>query len=362
MVSCRSLYFVGPREVQFRESALPAPSPGEVLVRTELSAISAGTEMLLYRGQFPQDMPLDETIGDLRGSPAYPLRYGYAAVGQVISLGTGVSDDWQDRHVFAFHAHESHFLARPADLLPLPPEMPLETAVFLPNMETAVSFLMDSRPVIGEQVAVFGQGVVGLLTTALLAGLPLAALVTVDAYPLRREWSLRLGAAAALDPADPVITAEALRLLSAGSAYSGADLTLELSGNPAALDMAIAVTGFDGRVLIGSWYGRKSAALNLGGHFHRSQIRLISSQVSYVAPRWRGRFDKVRRLQIARQMLDRAQPARLITHRISFDHAANAYRLLDEDPGSALQVVLDYGTGGDRGRPEVVDQRPGEIA
>ena len=50
----------------------------------------------------------------------------------------------------------------------------------MPNMETAVNLLMDGQPLIGEQVVIFGQGVVGLLTTALLARLPLASLITLD--------------------------------------------------------------------------------------------------------------------------------------------------------------------------------------
>ena len=64
----------------------------------------------------------------------------------------------------------------------------------------------------------------------------------------------------------------------------GADLTYELSGAPAALDQAIRITGFSGRVVIGSWYGTKRASLDLGGRFHRSRIRLISSQVSSLSP------------------------------------------------------------------------------
>jgi threonine dehydrogenase-like Zn-dependent dehydrogenase len=151
-------------------------------------------------------------------------------------------------------------------------------------METALSFLMDGRPMIGERVAVFGQGVVGLLTTALLARFPLSGLVTFDRYPLRREWSSRLGneevpqlASATLDEA---------RELLQGDQAAGADLVYELSGNPQALNQAIALTSYHGRIVIGSWYGQKRAELDLGGRFHRSQIQLISSQVSHIAPPW----------------------------------------------------------------------------
>ena len=59
---------------------------GQVLVRTEVSAISPGTEMLIYRGDFAGDLAIDETIDSLAGRLAYPMRYGYSAVGRVIAL------------------------------------------------------------------------------------------------------------------------------------------------------------------------------------------------------------------------------------------------------------------------------------
>jgi threonine dehydrogenase-like Zn-dependent dehydrogenase len=207
-------------------------------------------------------------------------------------------------------------------------------------METAVSFVMDGQPVIGEQVVLLGQGVVGLLTTAILAQMPLAALVTLDGYALRREWSARLGATAVFDFALPGVVAEVRAALPGD--YSGADLVYELSGNPAALDLAIGVTGFDGRILIGSWYGQKRTDVALGGAFHRQHMRLISSQVSQLHPRWHGRFSKSRRLQTAWGMLAKVEPSRLITHRFDMANAAKAFQLLDERAETAVQVVLIY--------------------
>jgi threonine dehydrogenase-like Zn-dependent dehydrogenase len=211
-----------------------------------------------------------------------------------------------------------------------------EEAAFLPNMETAVNLLMDGQPLIGEQVAVFGQGVVGLLTTALLAQFPLARLVALDPYALRREKAVQVGAHASLDPADRLRLQELLE--------NGADLVYELSGNPAALDQAIVTAGFNSRVIVGSWYGQKPAALNLGGRFHRSRIRLISSQVSRIAPEWTGRWNKARRFQTVWQMIERIRPAHLVTHRIPVERAAEAYALLEAHPEQAIQVNLNYGT------------------
>ncbi|MGQ0601242.1 MAG: zinc-dependent alcohol dehydrogenase [Anaerolineales bacterium] len=326
-----SLWFTAPQQVEVREEKLAAPRAGEVRVQTLCSAISPGTEMLIYRDEFPHAMAVDETIGALAGTLAYPLRYGYSVVGRVVELGAGVEAQWQDRLVFSFQPHVSAFTAPLSDLHPLPEGIEPETAIFLPNMETAVNFMLDGAPLVGERMAVFGQGVVGLLTTALLARLPLAALSAFDCFPLRREWSLRLGAHTAADSDD----GEHIRALDA-------DLCYELTGSPATLDAAIAATGFGGRIVIGSWYGEKRHAVDLGGRFHRSRIRLIASQVSTLTPELLARWTKTRRLAVAWRLLAEIQPARLITHRFSLAEAARAYQLIDQSPAECLQVVFTY--------------------
>ncbi len=341
MRSCTKLFFIEPYRVEIREGVVPQPDRDEVLVQTVVSGVSAGTELLFYRGQVPTGTAVDTTIPALSGTNTYPLQYGYAAVGQVISLGANVEANWLGKLVFAFQPHASHFVAHPNELTVLPDEMSAETAVFLPNMETAVSFLMDGQPMIGERVAVLGQGVVGLLTTALLSNMPLNSLVTLDRFSLRREWSKKLGADAVFDPAETDVV-ESVRGYAKKRPYFGTDLTFELSGNPAALEQAINITGFSGRVLVGSWYGDKRAAIDLGGHFHRNHIKLISSQVSQIAPQWNGRFDKKRRLEVALQMLASIQPERLITQCLPLSQAAKAYNQLDQAPQNNLQIIFKY--------------------
>lgn len=334
----QSVLFDAPSSAIVREEELSPPGAGEVLVESILSAVSPGTEMLVYRGQAPREMAVDATIAALGGSFGFPIKFGYAAVGRVIARGSGVDGGWMGRLVFAFNPHESHFVAPIEDLHPLPEGVEPEAAVFLPNVETAVSFLMDGRPVIGERVAVVGLGIVGQLTTALLGDLPLSGVVAVDPVPLRRDWATRLGATVALTPDE----AAAWRAGSGERDPAGADLTFEVSGNPRALDLAIALTGDYGRVVIGSWYGDKPVEVDLGGRFHRAHIRLIGTQVSALAPEWLGRWTKARRLDVAWQMLRRHRPERLITHRLPVGRAPEAYRLLDENPAEAIQIVFTY--------------------
>jgi threonine dehydrogenase-like Zn-dependent dehydrogenase len=338
----QALYFTAPGQVALKGETIPSPAYGQVLVRTIISAISPGTELLVYRGLAPTDLAKDATITALSGDFSFPLKYGYAAVGQVMKLGRGVAPEWEGRLVFAFHPHESHFLATPDELLGLPGDLTPEAAVFFPNMETAVTFLLDGQPLIGEQVAIFGQGIVGLLLTALLSRWPLSSLVTLDLYPRRRQLSEELGAHLSLDPSAPDAMARLAAGLQGSGPYPGADLSYEISGNPAALDQAIAATGFSGRVVIGSWYGLRRSDLNLGGRFHRSRVQLIGSQVSSIAPEHTGRWNNTRRYHATWQMLAQVQPARFITQRFPLEQAARAYELIDRHPEDAIQVILTY--------------------
>jgi 2-desacetyl-2-hydroxyethyl bacteriochlorophyllide A dehydrogenase len=324
-----SVVFTAPGQVEVVQEPLPTPAPGELLIQTDVSAISAGTELLFLRGQVPAAMSVDSTLAALDGEVRYPLRYGYACTGRVIAAGAESDAAWIGRRVFAFQPHTSHFTAPVTQLIPVPDGLMPAQAALLPNMETAVNLVMDGQPVLGERVAVVGLGVVGLLTVALLARFPLAHLLAVDPLPARRALALQLGAHAAMTP-------------EAASAAGDCDLTYEVSGAPAALNTALAHTGYAGRIVIGSWYGSKQAPIDLGGAFHRSRIRLLASQVSTLDPRWLGRWDKTRRFAVAWEMLRHLDAGALITHRLPVMQAPEAYRLLDQEPQQALQVLLEY--------------------
>lgn len=335
MTKAKSLFFVSQKLVEIREANLPPLKDDEVTVETIYSAISAGTEMLVYRGEFPQVIDAHD---NLSSNLNYPLSYGYACVGVIRETGKLVDRLWRDKLVFAFHPHASHFIGPLSSLIPIPESISPEAACFLPNMETAVNLVQDGAPILGERVLVLGQGVVGLLTASLLSEFPLESLVTVDRFELRRnalKVENRMLKVKSLAPND-------LRPSTFDSFPNGADLTFELSGSPSALNDAIAMTAFSGRIVIGSWYGQKRAEVDLGGAFHRSRIKLISSQVSTISPELSGRWDKPRRFDAAWKALERIKPESWVTHRFSLNDASEAYHLLDENPQETIQVILEY--------------------
>jgi 2-desacetyl-2-hydroxyethyl bacteriochlorophyllide A dehydrogenase len=331
MPKAQTLYFTSPKQIEIRETNVADVKADEVLVETICSAISAGTEMLVYRGEFPHLADIHDAVSnDLN----YPLAYGYACVGRVKETGSQIDKSWRDKLVFAFQAHTSAFIAHPSSLIPIPASISPEAACFLPNMETAVNLVQDGTPILGERVLVLGQGIIGLLTASLLSEFPLESLITVDPYELRRNALGDKGQGSKVKSLSPKDIRH--------STFDKHDLTFELSGSPAALNDAIKSTAFSGRIVIGSWYGQKNSPIDLGGSFHRSRIKLISSQVSTIAPELSGRWDKSRRFDVAWKALERIQPEQWITHRFSPGEAAKAYQLLDEHPQETIQVIFDY--------------------
>lgn len=332
----QTLTFTAPRQVELREEPLPPLGAEDVLVETLCSAISAGSELLVYRGQFPKE--LADSNDALSSGLKYPLAYGYACMGVIRETGRQADPSLRDKLVFAFQPHTSHFILPSSALILLPEGLTPEAACFLPNMETAVNLVQDAAPILGERALVLGQGVIGLLAASLLSEFPLEKLAVADHLELRRK-ALNVERSTLnvqrFDSSAPDFRDQAKTFLP-----DGADLTLEVSGSPSALNDAIGLTAFSGRIVIGSWYGEKRAALDLGGAFHRSRLKLISSQVSTIAPELSARWDKSRRFGVAWDAIQRIRPEQWITHRFPLRQAAEAYRLLDENPQEAIQVIF----------------------
>lgn len=331
-----AVQFAGQEAVDVIRVDRPSPSATEVLVETTTSAISPGTELLVYRGMVDERTVADEQLPALDGTLSYPVRYGYAAVGRVVSVGRAVDPVWRGQRVFGFNPHESHFTAAPEDLLAVPDGVDTERAVFFANTETALNFMHDATPRFGERVAVFGQGVIGLLTTALLARSPVETVVAVEPHERRRRLALEMGADVTVDPRGRDAAAAVLEHT------DGVDLAIEVSGQPEALETAVEATRYDGRVVVGSWYGTKRTDLGFGTHFHRGNVAIRSSQVSTISPELRGRWSRERRRDTTWQLLHSLDTEPLVTHRIAVEEAPEAYRLLDDEPNEAVQVLLTY--------------------
>jgi 2-desacetyl-2-hydroxyethyl bacteriochlorophyllide A dehydrogenase len=320
-----AVWFPAARTVELRDEPLPPPGANEVCIEAVVSAISHGTEMLVFRGQVPGGMELD--LPTLRGSYGFPIKYGYACVGRVVAAGVDARTR-VGQMVFVLHPHQTRFVVDSGFTVELPERLDPELGVFLANTETAVNILLDAAPRLGERVAVFGQGVVGLLVTQLLRRVGAGRVIAVDPIERRRELALELGADQALAPAE----VSALE----------ADVTIEVSGHVGALQQALDALAFGGTAVACSWYGTKPVELQLGGAFHRRRPRIISSQVGSIDAALQPRWTHRRRLELARDLLSELRLAPLISHRVLFRDAARAYALVDAHAEETVQVVLTY--------------------
>lgn len=332
-----------PCQVEIHRVDLPPIEDDQVLIKSRFSALSPGTESMLFQGRMPKGYKQDTTIKSLGGDFSYPFAYGYALVGTVIETGPKVSPDWCGREVFAFHPHQNYALASIDDCLLVPNGISPLDALFLANMESALNFVMDAHPNVGETAMVFGQGIVGLLTSSVLAKFPLGQLITADPLASRRQRSIGIGAQLSIDPtAEEEWRALKKHLFEHDQAISGLDIAFELSGQLKALNQAIELIGFSGKILVGSWYGENTEPLNLSCDFHRRRIQLISSQVSSLNPLLSGRWDKTRRISLAWDWIKKLEPKRFITHGFPLEQSQDAFELVSEIEDDVLQVIFQY--------------------
>jgi 2-desacetyl-2-hydroxyethyl bacteriochlorophyllide A dehydrogenase len=337
-IEARAVWFAAPRTAELRPEGVAPPGPGEVRVRSVASAISHGTEMLVYRGEVPPDLPLD--LPTFAGGFSFPIKHGYATVGRVLDSGPGVNDLSPNDLVFVHHPHQEAFTV-PADLpVRLPEGVDPAAGLFVANLETALNVVHDAPLRLGETALVFGQGVIGLLVTQLLKRAGADLVLAVDPIDKRRKLALEVGADAVFEPGEDLSG----RVLEA-TGGRGADLAVEASSSAAALQAAVDAVAAEGTVVVASWYGTKPVTLSLGGHFHRGRVRVRSSQVGGMNPELGPRWDRGRRTDVVLGLLPKLRLEGLVSHRIPFEEAPQAYRLVDGRPDETVQVVLTHGEG-----------------
>jgi 2-desacetyl-2-hydroxyethyl bacteriochlorophyllide A dehydrogenase len=327
----RAVEFAAPRRVEVVDVDLPPLAEGDVLVHTRCSGLSAGTELLAYRGEIDPDLPLDETIGALAGTFRFPFRFGYSCVGVVeesraadVSIGSPV---------FAFHPHQDRFVVPATSVVALPDVEPRIAALF-PLVETALQITLDAAPLLDEPVVVLGLGAVGILTAAMLrrAG---ARVVAGEPLAWRREVAASLG----VESVEPEELGAVLATLGAGD---GVAVVVEVSGNPPALDAGLRLLRHEGTALVASWYGTKPVALMLGAEFHRRRLTIRSTQVSTIPAHLSGRWTIERRRRAAVDLLGELDLAAVATHTFPFERAGDAFAALDSGADGLVHAALWY--------------------
>ncbi|MCO6390973.1 dehydrogenase [Aliihoeflea aestuarii] len=280
MIVPKAFWITGEKKCALRQDELSADN---ALIEVEMlySGISRGTEALVFAGSVPKAEYERMRCPHQGGDFPFPVKYGYAAVGRILS------GERKGELVFALHPHQDRFALPAGELHALPAGLPPERAVLAANMETALNIVWDSKAGPGDRIAVIGAGVVGALTAWLAARLPGAQTTLVDINPARQSLAGALG----------VVFAQPDR------APADCDVVIHASASAAGLRTALDCAGVQARVVEASWYGDRSVEIGLGGAFHSRRLQLVSSQVGSIPPDRTARWTYARRLSTALQLL-----------------------------------------------------------
>ena len=321
-----AFWTVAPGRGELRRETLPPLRDGDVLVRSLYSAISRGTESLVFRGEVPpsefQRMRAPFQQGDF---PA-PVKYGYINVG-VVEAGCGAqAEALIGRRVFCLYPHQQAYIVPATAVVALPDAVPSARAVLAANLETAINAVWDASPTLGDRIAVVGGGVLGALVAWLCARIPGTEVELIDLDPSRAALATALGAGFALPD----------------GARENCDLVIHASGAPAGLARALELAGDEATVLEMSWYGQRSVALALGEAFHARRLTLRSSQVGRLPPRQAPRWTYRRRMELALSLLVDSLPDVLISGESDFASLPDTLQRLSSAPAGALCHRIRY--------------------
>jgi len=315
----QALWYVAPGKAEIRAETLEKPRPGEARLTAVASALSRGTERLIFSGRVPESEYERMRAPFMGGAFPFPVKYGYAMVGRVEDGEPAL----KGRLCFALYPHQTAFNLAVEKIVPLPDNLPPERAVLAANMETALNAVWDGAPGPADRVAVVGAGVLGLLVARLAAGMR-AEVTVVDTNPQRAEVAAKLGAAFATPDRAP----------------ENCDLVVHTSASAAGLATALRLSGNEATVLELSWYGSGEVKVPLGDVFHSRRLKLISSQVGQVSPSRRARWDYRRRLTAALALLRDPVLDALIAPPVSFkDLPASLPDILNPTSGVLCQLI-----------------------
>ncbi|MCB8932036.1 MAG: L-threonine 3-dehydrogenase [Fimbriimonadaceae bacterium] len=245
----------------------PQVSPGTVKVRLEAASV-CGTDLHIYAWDA------------WSASRIHPPRIiGHEFCGTIVEVGEGV----KDRHVGDFVASESHIVCGRckqclsgqghvcvntrilgvdvdggfAEFVVIPTEnarptdrsVPKEIACFQDALGNAVHTVM-AGPIVGQTVLITGMGPIGLFAASICKALGAAQVIGTEVSHYRIDLAKKVGVDQVLNPKESDVSV-VLRQL----APEGVDATLEMSGHPSALELAIAHTRPGGRVSLLGVYG-----------------------------------------------------------------------------------------------------------
>jgi len=314
-----------------KQFEVPHPKAGEVLLESEYTVVSAGTERANLMG-------LPNTSGKF---PFYP---GYCGVGRVIAVGDGVEDvKIDDRTLLDFTNHRSHAVAKAADLTVLRDgRVESLDAAFVSIAAMGLQGVRKLHLQLGESAMVIGLGILGVFATQMAALDGAIPVIVSDFDPKRRELALTLGADYAFSP-DEENLPEKIKELTYGK---GADGIVEVTGAAVALKQALTYVAREGRISLTGCTRVSDADIDFYKYVHQPGVSLIGAH-TYVRPKvdsypgyWTTRDDFRTLLAFMAAKKLKVQP--IISEIVSPERASAVYQRLAEEKHPPLGIVFDW--------------------
>lgn len=317
-------------KVDIETFMLPPVGDDEVLVATQCTLISPGTERAFLLG-----------LPNAQGR--YPARPGYSNIGRIIEVGKAVTDCEIGDRVASTQGHTSHFVTSPSRLLKIAFDaVPAEEAVFFNLGAIALQGVRKARIELGEATLVLGQGLIGLSAMQLSKLSGALPLIAADLTDSRLEISKRIGADHTFNPEDTDFSEQ----LGDATQGDGPAVVIEATGHPDAISTALAVAGQGARVVLLASTRGETPSVNFYRDVHKKGLILHGAHNS-IRPRqesspnfWTLEADSRLLLSLIAQKRFNVIP--LISHRVPGEDAAKAYQLLMAWNPGLLGVVLQW--------------------
>jgi 2-desacetyl-2-hydroxyethyl bacteriochlorophyllide A dehydrogenase len=306
-----------PGHGELRPVQLPDPGPEDVVVRTLYSAVSRGTESLVFHGEVPASQYETMRAPFQEGEFPGPVKYGYLNVG-VVEHGA-----LRGQTVFCLYPHQTRYVVPASAVTVVPDEVPAERAVLAGAVETAVNAVWDAAPMLGDRIAVVGAGMVGASVAAVLAAFPAMRVQLVDVDAARADLAAALG----------------VEFATPDQARGDCDFVVHASATEAGLTRSLELLAPDGVVHELSWYGDRPVRVPLGEWFHSRRLAVRATQVGAIATNRRGRRGHAERLALAMRLLADDRFDALITGRCRFADLPELFS--GELPALATRVTYD---------------------
>ncbi len=334
----RRIVFSALRQAAWERVPLPAHlGPTEVLVRAACTLVSAGTEIAIYSGSH-----IGYTIPDAT-YPRLPMNPGYAFAGTVETVGEAVTSLQPGDRVSGGMPHADWAVVDVSrgGLLPLPETVSFEQACLARVAVFSLQGIRLARLQLGEQVAVFGQGLIGQFARQFAAIDGAASTLAIDLLDARLAIAARHGATHLVNPSREDVRSA----IAAATEGRGVDVAIEATGNPAVINDALKAAAMLGRViLLGSPRGR--VEIDAYTDIHRKGVALIGAHGRTASvpsnPYYRWTSAEHHRLAVEFIRQGRLRTDALVTHRVPADDALAVFEALTLRPQDFLGVVIHW--------------------